>query len=509
MSKGKVYLTGAGPGDEKLLTLKAVEALSSCDVVVYDYLASLIDIEKYAAAAEKIFVGKKGGNHTSEQQQINDLLIKLASEGKNVVRLKGGDPFMFGRGGEEALALVEAGVEFEVIPGVTSAYAVPAYAGIPITQRGYTSSVTFITGHEDPAKTQSAIQWEALAEGDSTLVFLMGIKNLPSISQNLLKHGKDAETPVAIIRWGTTSRQQVLEGTLEDITEKARTAEFKAPAIIVIGSVVELRKKLKWFEKKPLFGKRVVVTRSPNQANKLSEALYLLGATPIEIPVIKVEPPDSYEALDKAIKRQSSSAYYDWLIFTSANGVFKFAERLKEKQLDFRIFKGAKIAAIGPATKRCLKSFALHVDLIPDEYIAEGVLSALGDVKGKKILIPRAQVAREILPQELKKAGASVDVAPAYKTVADTTSGRKKIQALKGRVDIITFTSSSTVTNFLAMIGDDRTVLDGVRIAVIGPVSAKTAKENGLNVDIEAEDYTIEGLVKAIIKYARDFPQAN
>jgi len=500
MSKGKVYLTGAGPGDEKLLTLKAVEALGSCDVVVYDYLASVIDIDKYAPQAEKIFVGKKGGEHTSEQQQINDLLIKLAAEGKKVVRLKGGDPFIFGRGGEEALALAEAGVEFEVVCGVTSAYAVAAYAGIPITQRGYTSSVTFITGHEDPAKTQSDIQWQALAEGNSTLVFLMGIKNLPSITQNLLKNKKNPKTPVAIIRWGTTSRQQVLEGTLEDITEKASQAEFKAPAIIVIGSVVELRRQLKWFESKPLFGKRVVVTRSHGQASKLSEALYSLGATPIEIPVIKVEPPDSYEALDKAIELQSEGAYYDWLIFTSANGVLKLAERLKEKKLDFRIFKGAQVAAIGPATQRCLQSFALHVDLAPEEYVAEGVIRALGDVGGNKILLPRAQVAREILPQELKKAGASVDVAPTYKTVADTGIGREKISALKGQMDIITFTSSSTISNFLAMIGKDKSVLEGVKIAVIGPVTAKTAKENGLNVDIMAEDYTIEGLVEALIK---------
>ncbi len=497
-NKGKVYLTGAGPGDEKLITVKAAEALAGADVVVYDYLAS-IDLEKYAPQAEKIYVGKTGRKHTIEQLDINALLVKLANEGKKIVRLKGGDPFIFGRGGEEALELVKAGVDFEIIPGISSAYAAPAYAGIPITQRGNTSTVAFITGHEDPTKDKSDIDFKALATGIGTLVFLMGVKNLNLIAENLLKHGRDPKTPVALVRWGTTSKQQVLEGTLADIAEKALLTKFKAPAIIVIGEVAALREQLAWFEKKPLFGKTVVVTRSREQASELSQDLQELGASTIELPSIKVVPADSYKKLDEAIERQIPGAYYDWLIFTSVNGVIHFVRRLKQKDVDFRVFKDAKIAAIGPGTASYLKSLALKVDLIPQEYKAEGILKALGDVKDKKILLPRAKVAREVLPEELTKAGAKVDVVEAYQTVADKPASEQSLKAMEKKVDFVTFTSSSTVVNFLDIVENAKAVLNGVKIAAIGPITAKTAKDKGLKVDIVAKEYTIKGLVKAIV----------
>lgn len=502
--KGKVYLTGSGPGDEKLLTLKAVEVLARCDVVVYDYLANNIDLDKYAPQAEKIYVGKRSHHHILEQNNINDLLIKLAKEGKNVVRLKGGDPFIFGRGGEEAMELVEAGVDYEVVPGVSSVYAVPAYAGIPVTQRGYTSSLAVVTGHEKATQPDSDIDWQSLAKVFGTVVFIMGVKNLPKIVDKLLKYGKESKTPIALIRWGTTARQYVLTGMLEDIVEKVSLTKFKPPAIIVVGEVVALREQLKWFEKKPLFGKTVVITRSSKQSSKLTQALGELGANIIEIPTIKVMPPDSYEKMDKAIERQIPDQYYDWLIFTSANGVFQFADRLKQKKVDFRIFKGVKIAAIGSSTAASLSSLGVQADLIPKEYKGEGLVEALGNVKRLKILIPRAKVAREVLPEELKKAGAEVDVVDAYQTVVDAQSA-KNAPSLNGHADIITFTSASTVTNFLKILGNRKEqFLGGVKIAAIGPITAEAAKKKGLNVNVVAKKYTIDGLVDAVVKLASE-----
>ncbi len=494
---GTVFLAGSGPGDPKLLTLKAAEVLAKCDVVVYDYLSSNIDLEKYASQAEKIYVGKKGHHHATEQQSINQLLIKLAKEGKNIVRLKGGDPFVFGRGGEEALELAENGVKYEVVPGVSSVYAVPAYAGIPVTQRGFTSSLAIVTGQEG-LKKRSDINWNSLAKSFGTIVFLMGVKNLANIVEKLVTFGKDEKTPVALIRWGTTQRQEVLEGTLADIVEKVSLTKFSAPAIIVVGEVVSLRKQLKWFEKKPLFSKTVIVTRNRGQASKLSSSLVGLGANVIELPTIKIVPPDSYDKVDKAIERQIPEKYYDWLIFTSVNSVASFTERLRHKKVDFRIFKGTKIAAIGAATAKILQSQSIVVDLIPKEYKAEGMLEALGDVGGQKILFPRAKVAREILPDQLTKAGAQVDVAHVYQTVIDEESA-KKIGSIDEKVDLVTFTSSSTVSNFLALLGDNASdFMKDVKIAAIGPITAKTAQEKGLKVDIVAKEYTIDGLVNAV-----------
>ncbi len=498
--KGIVYLTGSGPGDQKLLTIKAAEALADCDVVVYDYLATNIDLDKFAPRAEKIYVGKRGRKPVKEQSHINDLLIKLGKEGKKVVRLKGGDPFVFGRGGEEALALVQAGVKYEVIPGVTSAYAVPAYAGIPVTQRGYASTLVIVTGHEDPDKKDSGVDWELLGKTPGTVVFLMGMKNLPKIVSNLEKYGKDPKTPVALVRWGTTGKQQTLTGQLNNILDKVRSSKFQPPAIIVIGEVAALRDKLKWVENKPLFGKNIIVTRSREQASDFALALDELGANVIELPVIKVVESDSYKKLDEAIVRQTEDKYYDWIIFTSVNSVLYFADRLDKKGLDHRILDGTKIAAIGTSTAAALKERSVKADLVPKEFKAEGLIDAFGDAKGLKILMPRAKVAREVIPNALKDAGARLDVVDAYQNILDP-EGKKRAESLDETIDVVTFTSSSTVENFLEILGDKKDeVLKDAKIAVIGPITAKTAKERGLNVDAIADKYTIDGLVEAIVK---------
>lgn len=499
MSKtGKVYIIGAGPGDAGLITLKAVECLRLADVVVYDNLVNE-ELLKYAPAnARFIYAGKKGGDHTLSQDKINELLSKEALDGNTVARLKGGDPFIFGRGGEEAEALIERGVPFEVIPGVTSAIAVPAYAGIPLTHRGLTSTVAFITGHEDPTKDKSDIDWQALV-GIGTLVFLMGVKNLGLITEALISRGRLPDTPAALIHRGTTSRQQVITGTLSTIVDRSQANHFKPPAILVVGQVVDLRDTLRWFDTKPLFGKGVVITRPERQADDLVRLLAAQGASSIAFPTISIVPPQDWSELDRALDQLES---YHWLIFTSANGVHFFFERLREKGRDVRDLKGIKICCIGPATARQIEARGIRVDLVPDEFIAEGILKSFAtmDLQGQKILIPRAASARDILPEGLKKQGAEVDVATAYQTV---NSGRKKeeLTALidAGDVDIITFTSSSTVTNFVEIMGIDYVLPSSIRIACIGPVTAATAKKAGFKIDISQEEYTMEGLVQSLI----------
>lgn len=506
---GIVYLVGAGPGGPELMTLKGAECLKAAEVVVYDYLADKKLLEMAPPGAEIIYVGKKGGDHTMGQEDINRLLVEQGQKGRRVVRLKGGDPFIFGRGGEEALALREAGVTFEIVPGVSSAYAAPAFAGIPVTQRRLTTEVAFVTGHEDPTKPESMIKWDKLATGVGTLVFLMGMKNLPRIVEQLTAHGRAPETPVALIRWGGTPRQETLTGTLADIVKRAGEAGFKAPAITVVGEVVALREKLKWFEDRPLFGKRVVVTRSRGQASVLVEELARAGAAPLEFPTIKVVPPgDGYEALDSAIARLRSASPppYDWIVFTSANGVEHFFRRLDEAG-DVRDLKGVRLGAIGPATAAALAQRGLKADFVPGEYRAEAVVEGLLKLgaAGARVLIPRALEAREVLPEELKAAGAEVEVVPAYETVTDESGAGELNQMLKaGEIDIITFTSSSTVRNFASLLdGLSLTDMpDTVTVACIGPVTAATARELGLRVDVVAGEYTIPGLVKALIDSA-------
>ncbi|MEK6790258.1 MAG: uroporphyrinogen-III C-methyltransferase [Deltaproteobacteria bacterium] len=498
---GKVYLVGAGPGDPLLITIKAVAALALADCVIYDFLANERLLEHAKKGAERIYAGKKGRAKTMAQEEINALIIRKAKAGKTVVRLKGGDPFIFGRGGEEAEELVKAGLTFEVIPGVSSAIAAPAYAGIPLTHRDFASSVTFITGQEDPRKESSNIAWDALSKG--TLVFLMGWKNLPTIAAKLHENGWDDSTPVALIRWGTMTKQRCVTGRLDNIARLAVESGMKPPMITVVGNVVKLRDKLNWFETKPLFGKRVLITRTSAQAGAFARLLEAEGAEPIGFPVIKTIPPASWAALDRAIKRLSS---YDWAIFTSVNGVNYFFERLYKLGKDVRALYGVKLCAIGPKTAEALKGRGLNVDLTPSEYRAEAIIEALGRrrIRGKRFLLARALDAREVLPTEIKRLGGMIDVPCAYRTILPVKeAGALKEELSAGNIDVVTFTSSSTVTNFMSIFkkGEAQRRLGNVKIACIGPITAKTAEDAMLKVDIMPGDYTVEALCCAMTDY--------
>lgn len=502
---GKVYLVGAGPGDPGLLTIKAKACLEKADVVIYDYLANEAFLDHADEKTELIYVGKKGGDHTLSQEEINRLILDKAQQGLTVVRLKGGDPFIFGRGGEEAEELVKAGVPFEIVPGITSAIAVPAYAGIPLTHRDYTSTVAFITGHEDPMKETSSIAWDKLATSVGTLVFLMGVGNLRQIAESLMKHGRSPDTPVALIHRGTVPEQKTVVGELQDIAERAQKEGLKPPAIIVVGEIVNLREQLNWFENKPLFGKCIVVTRAREQASGFLARLTDLGAACIEFPTIQVVPPKSWDALDRAMMRLER---YQWLLFTSVNGVTYFFKRLENLGLDIRELKDMKVGAIGPKTAEAVYKKGIRPDLVPDEYRAEAVVDAFRkwNVKGKKILLPRAARAREVLPMGLVKMGAVVDEIPAYETVQpDQDQGRVKGMLEKGEIDMVTFTSSSTVTNFVEMFHEEgqhlKTWMANVAVACIGPITARTAEEQGLSVSLVPEEYTIEALTNAIVDY--------
>lgn len=504
--KGKVYLVGAGPGDPGLLTIKGKECLSSADVVIYDYLANNSFLKYAPNTAELIYVGKKGGCHTMSQEEINDLILRKTQEGMRVVRLKGGDPYIFGRGGEEARELARAGLEFEVVPGVTSAISVPAYAGIPLTHRDYTSTVTFITGHESPLKEESNIAWDQFSAGTGTLVFLMGVGNLDHIAECLITNGRSPDTPVAVIRRGTLSEQRTITGRLKDIAQVASENNMKPPAIIVVGEVVNLRDALNWFEKRPLFGKRIMVTRAREQASSFLGALTDLGADCMEFPTIEVVPPKDWDALDQAIEDLED---YQWLLLTSVNGVRFFLKRLEALGKDVRDLKGLKIGAIGPKTAEIWSRFGIKPDLVPEEYRAEAVVDCfrkLGPLKGTKILLPRAAQAREVLPEELKKMGAQVDVVPAYQTIRpDHDTGQLREMLKKGSIDMVTFTSSSTVENFVEMFEVDQPHLQQwmsrVTVACIGPITARTAQTKGFSVDLVPSEYTIEAFTDSIVHY--------
>ena len=502
MKKGKVYLVGAGPGDPNLITQKGLLCIRNADVVIYDYLASPTLLKHISPQSEIIYVGKKGGDHTLSQNKINDLIIEKARQGLIVTRLKGGDPFIFGRGGEEAEELVDAGIEFEIVPGVTSAIAAPAYAGIPLTHRDFTSTLAFVTGHEDPTKTESSIDWKALATGIGTVVFLMGVKNLPHIVDKLIINGKPKDTPIALVRWGTTDDQQVVTGTLDTIVDEVTRASLKAPAIIVVGGVVTLRDRLKWFENRPLFGRHIIVTRARELASDLVKKLSALGAACIEAPTISIVPPEDFGPLDAAIDR---IADYDWLVFTSVNGVKFFFERLFDMNKDVRCLGHLKTACIGPATAAKLREFSIKTDILPERYVAESVIEAFKKepLSEKKILLPRAEQARPILPVELNKMGAVVDEITAYRTRLVHENAETLQTHLKEKIaDMVTFTSSSTVTNFKSILPRDdvQNLMTGVSVACIGPVTAKTAEKEGFTVDIVAEEYTIDGLCNAILK---------
>lgn len=501
--KGKVYLIGAGPGDPGLFTLRGKELLERADVVVYDFLASEALLTFCRGDAQLICVGKRPGGHTLSQAEINELLVQKAREGSIVARLKGGDPFVFGRGGEEAEALRAASIPFEIVPGVTSAVAAPAYAGIPLTHRSYASSVGIVTGHEDPTRDGSRLRWDHLVRGMDTLVFLMGMKNIRGIVEALTAHGMDSKTPAAVIEWGTTNRQRTVTGPIGEIAESVSKEGLGAPAVLVVGDVVRLRDRLAWYEASPLFGKRIVVTRARRQASELVQRLRALGAEPLELPTIAVREPDTWDSLDRAL---GGIERYDWLLFTSANAVESFFGRLRARGRDIRDLKGVRLGAIGPGTARSLETLGMRVDLTPRQYIAEALADALANigVSGKRILIPRAREARDVLPERLRDLGAAVDVVVAYQTVASAVTP-EEARALfsQGQVHAITFTSSSTVKNFVEIVGRANLdeLLDGVAVACIGPVTGSSAKELGIPPDIVAKEYTIVGLVEALVDH--------
>ena len=510
---GIVYLVGAGPGDPGLITVRGAELLRSADVVVYDYLSNP-RLLAHCPNAEAIYVGKKAAHHSMTQEQINALLVEKGEAGKRVVRLKGGDPFVFGRGGEECEALAAAGIPFEVVPGVTAAIAAPAYAGIPVTHRELNSSFTFITGHEkEEAYRESAakshdpgaasdLDWSALAKLPC-LAFYMGVRSLPRICQKLIEHGMPAETPAATIRWGTTPRQRTIVGTVSDLPTKVAEAGLGPPALTIIGKVVQLRQTLNWFERRPLFGQTIVVTRTRQQASDLSNRLTELGANVIEAPTIELIEPADWTAGDEVLK---SMAAFDWVVFTSQNGVQFTRRRLLELGLDARAFGSARIAAIGDATARAVRNeLFLAVDLCPESFVAEALadtLAAKDVVKGNRFLLLRADIARPILRERLLADGATEvrDVAIYQTRPADTLPPALTDALAAGEVNWITFTSSSTVKGFLSLLGPDaRAALGDVKLASIGPITSRTLRDLGFVPTIEAETFNIEGLVNAML----------
>ena len=494
-----MFLVGAGPGDLGLVTLRAKECIEHADSIVCDSLANPEMLGWAREDAEIIHAGKRSGEHTLTQDQINTLLISKAGEGKSVVRLKGGDPFIFGRGAEEAQAAVEAGIAFEIVPGISSAIAGPAYAGIPITHRGENSHFTVFTGHEDPAKTASAIDFKALAQLGGTQVMLMGLERIDQIAGEMRAHGVRADLPVALVRWATTGRQETLTGTLENISRRVVEQGFEAPAVAVFGDVVSLRKALNWYEKRPLAGKRIVVTRTRKQAGTLSARLRELGADVIELPTIRVEKPTNLREFAELVQ---DAHLYDWIVFTSVNGVEAFFDLFFKLYDDAREIGGAKIAAIGPATAQRVRDFHFHVDLQPEEFIAEAVAREFekqGGLENLRILLARAEKARDVLPKSLSALGAIVDEGFAYRTVPETrdvTGARQRL--VNEGADLITFTSSSTVENFLGL---GLPWPRGMKIASIGPITSKTVREAGLTIDVEARRHDIDGMVDAIQKY--------
>jgi uroporphyrinogen III methyltransferase/synthase len=501
MRRGKIYLVGAGPGDPGLITVKGLECLRKADVIIYDRLIDDSLLGEAPANAEKIYVGKGRGCHAMEQKEINLLIVSKAREGKTVVRLKGGDPFVLGRGGEEAEVLAANKIPYEIVPGVSSAYAVPAYAGIPVTHRRLSSSFTVVTGHEAPEKSKPSIVWDKTSTGSDTLVFLMGMENLAHIVNQLIQNGKPPSTSIAVISQGTSPQQRTLVGTLEDIVSRAKQEGFEPPAVIVVGEVVQLREHLCWFDNLPLFGKQILVTRAEHQANELSRLLLELGAMPIEMPVIKISPPHTWKKLDQAILNLQS---YHWIIFTSVNAVEMFFKRLYTLNLDARHFAGIRIGAIGPATAKTLEEKGLHPNYLPKTFTSQGFMAGLSkrDIAGCRVLLPRADIAGNELSDGLAKLGAEVHQVIAYKTTTATKGiSQGKEMLLKGEIHVITFTSASTVNSLLAKLGQKLGAIKRAKLACIGPNTAAALTEKGLKADIVAKEHTIPGLVAAIEYY--------
>ena len=486
----KVYLVGAGPGDPALITVKGRQILERADAILYDHLASDRLLDLAPASAERIYVGKKRSAHEFSQEEISAMLIEHARRGQTVVRLKGGDPFIFGRGGEEMEALAAAGIPFEIVPGVTTPLGIAAYTGVPLTHREHSSIVTFVTGHD-----VGAVDWEKIGAAD-TIVLFMGLTNFPAIAREMIARGRPAETPAMAVRWATRPDQQTIAGTLETLPGMISRDAMKPPATIVIGDVVTLRDRFNWYEHLPLFGKRIVVTRDRRQAAELADPLEALGAEALLLPVIEIRGPADSSPLDAAIANLPS---YDWLIFTSVNGVRYFLDRLDRSASDLRSLR-AKICAIGPATRAAIEALHLKVDKMPEEYVAESLVQAFAkeELSWRRILLPRAAVARDLVPAELRRHGATVDVVEAYRTVAPDHAADRAREILARKPHWITFTSSSTVNNFVSIAG--REALEGIRIASIGPITSNTLHEHGLHIDVEARPHTTAGIIEAILR---------
>ncbi|MBI3313710.1 MAG: uroporphyrinogen-III C-methyltransferase [Candidatus Omnitrophica bacterium] len=510
---GKVYLVGAGPGDAGLLTMRGAVLLAKADIVVYDRLVNP-EILAFASRAEKIYVGKSSrGEEESEkmsnlrQMELSRLLVHFAKEGKTVIRLKGGDPFVFGRGGEEAGYLKQHGIDFEIVPGVSAGYAVPAYAGIPVTDRRLASSVIFATAHEDPTKKTSSVDWKKMASFEGTLVAFMGVKKLASVVKSLMQGGKPPTAQASVIEWGTLPKQRVVEADLAHIVQKVKAQKIKSPAVMVLGEVNRYRKKIAWFHRsknfihaKPLFGKTVLITRARAQASGLRQVLETEGARVVEFPTIRIEPPKSWEALDQAVKNIQG---FDWIIFTSIHGVASFFNRLEERKKDARDLSHLKIAAIGEATARALRAKSIYPDLIPQKFTSEVLVEELrrqNEISGRRFLLPRTDIAPEFLKRELQKWGGFVTEAIAYRTLPAQGKSEKLERIMKNhKIDYITFTSSSTVKNFFeAMDRAKRKVLIKSRLISIGPVTTKTLMDFGLKPFREAQEQTLTGLVEAM-----------
>jgi uroporphyrinogen III methyltransferase/synthase len=501
---GKVFLIGAGPGHPKLITLRAIECIRDADVIVYDYLANQKFLQYAKKGCETIYAGKSGVHHTLHQDDINRILVGKAREGKKVARLKGGDPLIYGRGGEEAEDLVNAGIDFEIVPGIPAATAAAAYAGIPLTHRHLSSTVAFVTGHEGAEKTGPAVDWEKISTGVGTLVIYMGIGNLKANAQKLMHHGRPPETPVALVRWGTTPEQAVLTGTLANIYDEARRVDFNAPAIMIVGECVSLRQKLHWVGKLPLFGKRIALTRERENAGLFSKQLERFGAVIYYLPAINIVPPENFEAMDRSIKNIHT---FDWLIFTSANAVRGFLDRMIAQGRDVRDLKGVRICTVGTSTARKLQTWGIRADLIPDKFTGEGVIEALEKetkLQGKRFLLPRAEKAREIIPESLAQAGAKVTVATAYRNLPPEIDPEALQEILINRkADLIVFTSPSNVKNFIRSVEKEglQDAVSKIKVVCIGPVTAKTARKAGLQVVIEPEESTLEAVSRSILNY--------
>lgn len=508
---GKVYLVGAGPGNAKLITVKGWECIKKADVVVYDRLASPRLLRIMKPGAEKIYVGKKTNRHTMKQEDINQLLVDLALSGKTVVRLKGGDPTIFGRVGEEAELLSQHHVPYEIVPGVTSAISVPAYAGIPVTHRDYASSISIITGHESPDKMNRAIYWDKVTNATGTLVFMMGVANIGYISKQLMDHGRSKDTPVALIRWGTWAEQDTLIGTLGDIEEKVIQNGFRPPGVIVVGEVVKQRERLKWAESMPLFGKRILVTRARTQASELVDRIEELGGEPYELPVIETVLPVSEDTKDHIKTTLSSMDQYDWVFFTSVNGVEYFFNHLEALDLDIRSLSRARVVAIGPATKAALRTRGIVAEEVQGSFQQEGLMETFGEelLPGQKVLLPCGNLARTWLSDRLQEKGLEVSRVHVYETVIPDEQDDDVIRMLeKGGIHAVTFTSSSTVTHLLTLLKrmgstDPVKLFDHVDVVCIGPVTAQEAEKAGLTVSVVSEKATMDSLSEALCKIKR------